>query len=215
MLRKICLNFVYTAPEDSGFVFSAIPLETPMFSRLSPHQRLQLVKDLAVGLLCLSEPLPPQTLIHYTSYRALVFGLTFEIGCEISNALDDLEGKDGSSDILLRPDEYQERPQTAEEREKENLEKDLVIKQAEKYKGRLEKRKNQDSSIEDEYRASFSAMPIAEVPPGANKTLSRSPGASSTRRRARSIATWLVYRRGQKGSWSSCALIASITRGLQ
>ena len=38
-----------------------------------------------------------------------------------------------------------------------------VIKQAEKFKGRLEKRGNGDSSIEDEYRASFSSRePTAE-----------------------------------------------------
>ena len=41
-------------------------------------------------------------------------------------------------------------------------------------------------------RASFSAMPIAAVPDGANSTLFSRPGASSASRRANSIAARLV-----------------------
>ncbi len=56
-------------------------------------------------------------------------------------------------------------------------------------------------------------MPTALVPPGANSTLARSPGASSARRCARRMAVVLVKRRVQKGSSSSWRLSAATTRG--
>jgi len=43
-------------------------------------------------------------------------------------------------------------------------------------------------------------MPIASVPPGANRTFRRSPGASVASFAARRTAYSLVKRRGEKGS---------------
>jgi hypothetical protein len=48
------------------------PDDHPIFSWLSPQQRLQLVSEVMVGLLCPDEPLPPETIQHYTTYQALV-----------------------------------------------------------------------------------------------------------------------------------------------
>ena len=63
-------------------------------------------------------------------------------------------------------------------------------------------------------RASFIAMELASAPPGAKSTLSRFPGASDVNFLAKSTATWLVYRRGQKGKVSSCFCTAAMTSGL-
>ncbi len=62
-------------------------------------------------------------------------------------------------------------------------------------------------------RASFSAIPIASVPPGANSTLPRGSGARATSFDARSTAAALVNRRGANGSVSSWRRTAAMTCG--
>ena len=62
-------------------------------------------------------------------------------------------------------------------------------------------------------RASFNAIPIASVPPGANSTLPIGSGASAASLPARSTAAWFVNRRGEKGRVSSARRTAAITYG--
>jgi hypothetical protein len=45
----------------------------------SPQQRLQLVSEVMVGLLCPVEPLPPETIQHFTTYLTLVSILRIEL----------------------------------------------------------------------------------------------------------------------------------------
>jgi hypothetical protein len=58
-------------------------VDYPIFSSLSPHQRLQLVREVMVGLLCPGEPPPPETIQHYTTFQALVEFIWIQIGVEI------------------------------------------------------------------------------------------------------------------------------------
>lgn len=60
--------------------------DIPIFTRLSPQQRIGLVKDVAVDLWCAEEPLPPESIQHYAAYRALIAYLKFWIGYEIDSA---------------------------------------------------------------------------------------------------------------------------------
>jgi hypothetical protein len=68
LFAHICLNYS-NAVEDAC---NDTPGEHPIFSWLSPQQRLQLVHEVMVGLLCPDEPLPPETIQHYTAYASLV-----------------------------------------------------------------------------------------------------------------------------------------------
>lgn len=44
--------------------------EIPLFTLLSPHHRIRLLREVAVGLLCEDTPLPPDTLWHYVAFLA-------------------------------------------------------------------------------------------------------------------------------------------------
>lgn len=56
---------------------NATPEELPLFSLLSPFQRLSLIADVVVGLVNISSPLPPDTLEHYSALYAIYsFALT-------------------------------------------------------------------------------------------------------------------------------------------
>ncbi|CSD18610.1 Uncharacterised protein [Vibrio cholerae] len=59
----------------------------------------------------------------------------------------------------------------------------------------------------------MSAIPITEVPPGANSTRFSSPPAISVSFSAQRIAVSWVKRRGAKGKVCICSVIFSITCG--
>jgi hypothetical protein len=105
----------------------------PIFIWLSPHQRLQLVREVMVGLLCPDEPLPPETIQHYATYLALV--ATIRIGIEVE--IDTFRFEEISDDLLddyrygyNDTDDYKER--TPEENEECILYTELLFRQAEK-----------------------------------------------------------------------------------
>jgi hypothetical protein len=108
------------------------PKAYPIFSWLSPQQRLQLVQEVMVGLLCPDEPLPPETIQHYATYLALVATIVTQIEYEITVVLqyteligdDLLDGYDDTDDIR--------RIETPEEREEAGRNHDLIYRQAEK-----------------------------------------------------------------------------------
>ena len=116
----------------------------PIFSWLSPHQRIQLVREVMVGLLCPDEPLPPETSQHYSTYLALV--ATIRTGIDNEIYTDDEDGLVG--DDLL--DGYEDttadnttdddlRIQTLEEEEENRRNQDLISRQAEKSKNKIDK----------------------------------------------------------------------------
>jgi hypothetical protein len=135
LFAHVCKHYSFTV-EDAC---NDTPDEHPIFSWLSPQQRLKLVHEVMVGLLCLDEPLPPETIQHYTAYLALVATIRTEIEVEIDNICidagsvgDDL--LDGYNDTT---DGY--RRQTPEEREERNRNIDLISRQAEKNKEKIDR----------------------------------------------------------------------------
>ena len=71
--------------------------ELPLYSRLSPHQRLELVAEVAEGVLCDSTPLPPETPEHHSAFLAVyeavrVAGIDVEIDSEGMTMEYDAEG---------------------------------------------------------------------------------------------------------------------------
>lgn len=75
-----------------------MPKELPMFSLLSPHHRMTLVADVLVGLIIPSEPLPPDTFEHSSTFYALYsYCLTqIEVECDTYGS----EGCDGCETTL-------------------------------------------------------------------------------------------------------------------
>ena len=57
--------------------------ELPLFSSLPPHQRLQLLADLAVGMLCESTSPPPETPEHHSAFWAVWYTCRSEVEVEI------------------------------------------------------------------------------------------------------------------------------------
>jgi hypothetical protein len=108
------------------------PKAYPIFSWLSPQQRLQLVQEVMVGLLCPDEPLPPETIQHYATYLSLIATIVTQIEYEIIVVLqyteligdDLLDGYDDTTDDL--------KTLTPEEREENRRNMDLISRQAEK-----------------------------------------------------------------------------------
>jgi hypothetical protein len=135
--------FAHTCEQFSVNVEEACndtPDEHPIFSWLSPQQRLQLVREVMVGLLCPDEPLPPETIQHYATYLALVAMIRVEIQVEIDTVQDDahLVG----DDLLVVFDDPRDNDrmiQTPEERQERIRNRDLISRQAEKNKKKLDR----------------------------------------------------------------------------
>jgi hypothetical protein len=112
------------------------PCDHPIFSWLSPQQRLQLVHEVMVGLLCPDEPLPPETRQHCTTYLALVATIRTHVGVEL-DSVDDADVGDDLIDGYEDTTEY--RRQTPEEREERIRNMDLISRQAEKNKEKFDR----------------------------------------------------------------------------
>jgi hypothetical protein len=137
--------------------------EHPIFSWLSPHQRLQLVREVMVGLLCPDEPLPPETIQHYTTYLALVAtirrGIEFEIYSAEQDSINDdlpLDGYDNNNDTAdddTADDDTtdDDKIQTPEERRRNW---DLICRQAEKSKEKIDRSlAGTDTRLVEEFQA--------------------------------------------------------------
>ena len=55
----------------------------PLFMQLSPFHRVSLVADIAIGLLCEDEPLPPENIIHYAAFVWLLNGVKGALDVEL------------------------------------------------------------------------------------------------------------------------------------
>jgi hypothetical protein len=112
----------------------------PIFSWLSPQQGLQLVREVMVGLLCPDEPLPPETIQHYTAYLALIASIRTGIQAEIgTDEYDGLVGDDLLDGYEDTTDDNTIHEHTLEEEEENRRDKDLISRQAEKGKARIDK----------------------------------------------------------------------------
>jgi hypothetical protein len=134
--------FAYTCEHFSVNVEDACndtPEGNPIFSWLSPQQRLQLVREVMVGLLCPDEPLPPETIQHYATYLALVAIIRNETEFEIQG----VDAFESIGDDLL--DGYDDTPdndhriQTPKERAERLRNKDFISRQAEKNKKKIDR----------------------------------------------------------------------------
>jgi hypothetical protein len=170
LFAQTCENYSCAVEE----AYNSTNDEHPIFSWLSPQQRLQLVHEVMVGLLCPDEPLPPETIQHYTTYLALVANIVIEIEVEIHTVYDDevaddlLDGYDDTpavdyadgdkadedtADDDISDDDAtdDDRIQTPEERKRN---RDLICRQAEKNKEKINRTlAGTDTSPVEEFQA--------------------------------------------------------------
>jgi hypothetical protein len=132
LFAHTCLHYSNAAEEGCNDT----PEEYPIFSWLSPQQRLQLVHEVMVGLLCPDEPLPPETIQHYAAYLALVAIIQIEFEVEL-DSVNDADVGDDLIDGYEDTTEYRRR--TPEEREERIRNMDLISRQAEKNKEKLDR----------------------------------------------------------------------------
>jgi len=69
-----------------------------LFNSLSVHQRLRLLREVSVGLLCESSPLPPESPWHYAAYFAPI---QFIVLVVIRKEIDDFDSKDPWCDSAM------------------------------------------------------------------------------------------------------------------
>jgi hypothetical protein len=125
--------------EAAEYACNDDPEQHPTFVRLSPQQRVHLVAQLATGLLCRNEPLPPDTLEHYAAYLGVVACLNTEIEIE----LDDIYAKEVGEDLL--EEFYEKNPPDSNYRHRSKEEMDqrsMLEKVARKQKKKLAKKNN-------------------------------------------------------------------------
>jgi hypothetical protein len=134
MFAQGCLHYSCMAEDGCNDT----PDQHPIFSWLSPQQRLQLVREVCTGLLCPDEPLPPETIQHYTTYRALVATISMDIEIEIDSCEDHEVGDDLLNGYDVTTDENR-RKQTPEEVEERWRNMNLVSRQAEKNKEKIDR----------------------------------------------------------------------------
>ena len=68
LFAEICEHYIELAEEET---YSDAPDDVPLFSYLSPQQRLSLVKDVMIGALCQEEPMFPDTIQHNAAYLGI------------------------------------------------------------------------------------------------------------------------------------------------
>ena len=96
LFSEICLEYCFScAPHQCFETFD----EAPIFSRLSAQHRIRLIRQVAVGLMCDAEPLPPSTVEHIGTYKALIDSILLQIEAES----DDAEAKDAPPALLDIP----------------------------------------------------------------------------------------------------------------
>jgi hypothetical protein len=148
LLANMCDHYsVWVEDACTDDAYNDTPNEHPIFSWLSPHQRLQLVHEVMVGLLCPDEPLPPETIQHYTTYLALIAtiqtAIQVEIGWAENDRLDraeyDRAEDDYSLDVYDDTTHNDRRIYTSEEREELSRNWDLISRQAEKNKKKIDR----------------------------------------------------------------------------
>eukprot|EP00594_Rhizosolenia_setigera_P004347 CAMPEP_0178942930 /NCGR_PEP_ID=MMETSP0789-20121207/2283_1 /TAXON_ID=3005 /ORGANISM="Rhizosolenia setigera, Strain CCMP 1694" /LENGTH=473 /DNA_ID=CAMNT_0020622425 /DNA_START=63 /DNA_END=1484 /DNA_ORIENTATION=- len=82
LFAAICEHYMQAAEEQCNDT----PEDVPIFSWLSPQQRLNLTKEVMVGALCEGEPMFPDTIQHNATYYALIQILYIKLEIELDEA---------------------------------------------------------------------------------------------------------------------------------
>jgi len=140
LFAAVCHHYIGEAAD--GFCGFASPDKVPIFSHLSRAQRLKLVADVAVGMLCEDEPLPPDTIQHNSAYRAIIEFLFTVLSLE-NDTLNDIDYDDVGEDLLNFDEEvWARRKRTDEELEEFRVKEALIEHRAEKNMKKLKKGKD-------------------------------------------------------------------------
>ncbi|GFH52320.1 hypothetical protein CTEN210_08796 [Chaetoceros tenuissimus] len=81
LFAEICEEYINIAEELESC--RDAPDDVPLFSYLSPQQRLSLVKDVMIGALCQDEPMFPDTIQHNAAYLGIIHVLYSHIEAEV------------------------------------------------------------------------------------------------------------------------------------
>mmetsp|Transcript_14653 Transcript_14653/g.35339 ORF Transcript_14653/g.35339 Transcript_14653/m.35339 type:complete len:471 (+) Transcript_14653:87-1499(+) len=144
LFANICEHYI----EAAESACNDTPDYVPIFSWLSPHQRLALVREVMIGVLCEDEPLPPDTIQHNATYRAMIEILFSNLEVEM-----DMQWDCGDvGDDLLEYDEADPRYNnlTPEEKMERGVKIDLMEYRAEKNMNKMKKKKVGDFKVEPE-----------------------------------------------------------------
>jgi len=139
LFAEICLHYIDAANEDCNDQ----PRGVALFSKLSPHQRIHLVKDVMVGILCEDEPLPPNTIQHRATFRALIEILFTEL--EVENDMQ-YDIQDVSEDLVYYDDndDTQRKAYSQEEREKNQFQSNLIEHRADRNMTKMKRKTDKD-----------------------------------------------------------------------
>lgn len=96
LFAALCEHYTFAAEEQCNDA----PDEVPLFSWLSPQQRLSLTKDVMIGALCENEPMFPDTIQHNATYYGLIKVLYTELEVEIDQAAMDDHYDELGEDLL-------------------------------------------------------------------------------------------------------------------
>lgn len=135
LFGAVCHHYINEAESDCNDT----PDEVPIFSHLSRAQRLKLVADVAVGMLCEDEPLPPNTIQHNSAYRAIIEILF--VALEVESDMQYDCGEVGE-DLLNFDEEERGRGRTDKEMEEYDVKQALIEHRAEKNMKKLKKGKD-------------------------------------------------------------------------
>ena len=133
LFAEICEHYMSAAEDECNDT----PDEVPLFSWLSPFQRIKrikLVSEVMIGVLCENEPLPPNTIQHNAAYRALIETLFCELEIE-----EDTQYDHGVGDDLLNfgnDDSGTRKVLTPKEMEERSFQNDLIDYRADRNKKR-------------------------------------------------------------------------------
>ena len=136
LFANICHHYITAAEMECNDA----PASVPIFSRLSPHQRLKLVSEVMIGVLCENEPLPPDTIQHNATYRALIEIL-------FTNLIVEIDLQDDMDDVregLLNHDEEDDddsyRYYTEKEKTENQYKQNLIEHRAEKNMDKMKRK---------------------------------------------------------------------------
>lgn len=138
LFAAVCHHYINEA-EESDECIDAQDSDVPIFSYLGKAQRLKLVADVAVGMLCEDEPLPPETIQHNAAYRAILEILFNALEVEIDMLDDYLEV---GEDLLYFDEKERSIKRTDKEIQEYDVKRTLIEHRAEKNKNKLKKGKD-------------------------------------------------------------------------
>ena len=177
LFASICHHYIDEAESDCNDT----PDSVPIFSQLSRAQRLKLVADVAVGMLCEDEPLPPDTIQHNSAFRAIILILFTALEVESDMQWDNLN--DVGEDLLkFDEEETSGQKRSKEEIEEISLKRDLIEHRAEKNMKKLQKGKDVG-----EFHVEESQAEMADVLSGVNDIRNLFVGGPVSKRERDSI----------------------------